>query len=99
MVPSGSIARKALISFGTLAEPHACGPMLAASARPGNATLMARPPAAEADETTKWRRVMAGYAIWVMARLPLTSSSTWLRGGLQCGFWRKVPRDRGLSGL
>ncbi len=58
MLPSGSMARKALISFGALSVPQACGPMLAASARPGNATLMARPPAAALEATTNWRRLM-----------------------------------------
>src|SRR5450759_2085088 len=68
MPPSGSIARKALMSFGADSAPQACAPMVAASARPGNATLMATPPAAEAEVTTNWRRVTDVLTISFMMR-------------------------------
>src|SRR4029453_16997013 len=43
--------------------------MLAASANPGSATVIASPPASEAEETTKRRRLMDVLMIWFMARL------------------------------
>src|SRR5262245_48282077 len=81
MLPSGSIARNALISFGAFSGPHACVPIAAASASPGNATLMARPPAAEPEATTKCRRVIEEFKVPFMAGLPyvlIIAAARWI---------------------
>ena len=71
---------------------RAARPMLAASASRGNATAMTRPPAAEVEATTNWRRVRD--VIWFMVASPLTSSSGPRRDGWRGGRGHKCRSGR-----